>query len=96
MLCLVKTLCTNQEKQGTPYLEKIEQNGLFSTEELYKKSKIYPLQSFSFNALNAPAHPSSGDTSLMRVKKKHAPLLFITLIVWGIGVSTMKEQKHRI
>ena len=25
--------------------------------------------------------------------KKHAPLLLITLIVWGIGMKKIKEQK---
>ena len=31
-------------------------------------------------------------TSLMHVKKKHVPFLFMTLIVWDIGTEKMKER----
>ena len=42
------------------------------------------------------AYASTCAPSLMRVKKKHAPLLFMTLIVWDLGMKKNENIKHQI
>ena len=59
-------------------------------------NKVYTNQSYPFDVWDCTRTCQHTCYQFDACKKQHMPLLFMTLIVWGIGMKKMKEQKHQI